>query len=258
MAQQAEAESWADFGTSPRHFSPEYWDWELTHLGLSLHYFESLDSCNLLEIGCGPFGIIHFVETNGLKVGVDPLAHKLVGMGFGNSKRVTHIAAIGEKLPFSNEAFDIIICFNVLDHVAEPKQLLEECKRVIRPGGILILNVNVLPQYLRTLRPIFGWLDHPHPHHWSFHQIIYMLDLAGYEIKFAKCGRRANYRFHFGHQTGGILPIDCYLRVGENKYMPAKGSALKHSISSLIHLRADVVAKRRGFHETIGAKLQNR
>jgi len=55
FAQHVEAEAWKDFGTVSRHFSREYWDWELGFLGLNVDYLEDLASCNLLEVGCGPF-----------------------------------------------------------------------------------------------------------------------------------------------------------------------------------------------------------
>lgn len=45
------------------------------------------------------------------------------------------------SLPFSQEAFDAVVCFETLEHVAEPAQALAEMRRVLRTdGGLLILS----------------------------------------------------------------------------------------------------------------------
>ena len=47
--------------------------------------------------------------------------------------------APGETLPFGREGFDVVVCANMLHHVRDPKQVLQECARVLRPGGRLVL-----------------------------------------------------------------------------------------------------------------------
>lgn len=45
---------------------------------------------------------------------------------------------------FAAESFDAVCLFQVLDHIANPVELLEECLAVLRPGGhVLALNHNV-------------------------------------------------------------------------------------------------------------------
>jgi ubiquinone/menaquinone biosynthesis C-methylase UbiE len=56
---------------------------------------------------------------------------------------VATIAAIGEHLPFGNNSFDIVLCDNVVDHAESPRAILEEIERVMVPGGLLYLEVNV-------------------------------------------------------------------------------------------------------------------
>ena len=45
----------------------------------------------------------------------------------------------GIDLPFAPEAFDIVICNHVIEHVDRPAALLGEIQRVLRPGGVLYL-----------------------------------------------------------------------------------------------------------------------
>ena len=55
-----------------------------------------------------------------------------------------HIVADGAHLPFHNESIDFIVCESVLEHVREPFKVIEEIKRVLRPGGYAYISVPFL------------------------------------------------------------------------------------------------------------------
>jgi SAM-dependent methyltransferase len=59
---------------------------------------------------------------------------------------------LNEPLPFDDCSFDTCLLSDVLEHIYEPKQLLRETARCLRPGGKLLCNV-----------PFFYWL-HEEPH----------------------------------------------------------------------------------------------
>jgi SAM-dependent methyltransferase len=44
-------------------------------------------------------------------------------------------------LPFAEDQFDVVLCTQVLEHVREPRAVLGEIQRVLRPGGRLYLSV---------------------------------------------------------------------------------------------------------------------
>ncbi len=44
------------------------------------------------------------------------------------------------KFGFSEEEFDIIICLELLEHVQNPTDVLKEMKRILKPGGIIIMS----------------------------------------------------------------------------------------------------------------------
>ena len=47
----------------------------------------------------------------------------------------------GKKIPFQNEYFDNLICFEVLEHTFDYNNLIKEMNRVLKKGGILYLSV---------------------------------------------------------------------------------------------------------------------
>jgi SAM-dependent methyltransferase len=96
----------------------------------------------ILEVGSGAHGLI-FGFGNEFAIGIDPLAahyKKLFPVWQGNAQT---IAAIGEKLPFSNSSFDVVLSDNVIDHAENPIAILEEITRVLKPSGLFYFTVNV-------------------------------------------------------------------------------------------------------------------
>ena len=47
----------------------------------------------------------------------------------------------GERLPFADASFDLVIAWDVVEHVQDPARLLAELARVLRPGGRVLLTV---------------------------------------------------------------------------------------------------------------------
>lgn len=54
--------------------------------------------------------------------------------------RTADILADLHDLPLAEGAFDFVVCTEVLEHVRDPVRVLEELRRVLRPGGGLLLT----------------------------------------------------------------------------------------------------------------------
>jgi nitroreductase/ubiquinone/menaquinone biosynthesis C-methylase UbiE len=56
----------------------------------------------------------------------------------------------GPRLPLADASVDVVTLFQVLEHTPEPERLLDEVKRVLKPGGSAVITV-------RNKHSLFGW-----------------------------------------------------------------------------------------------------
>lgn len=96
----------------------------------------------ILDVGCGPRGSLEWASMAAVRVGVDPLAREYERL-HRRPHAMTYVQAGAEKLPFPDGAFDVVATLNSLDHVRSLDPVLSELARVCRPGGMLLLAVEV-------------------------------------------------------------------------------------------------------------------
>lgn len=101
-----------------------------------------LADARVIEVGSGAHGLIfYFGSQNG--IGVDPLAVDYAALFPQWQRQALTVAAFGERLPFADSGFDVVICDNVVDHAESPETIVKELVRVLTPGGLLYFTVNV-------------------------------------------------------------------------------------------------------------------
>lgn len=83
-------------------------------------------------------------------------AREVIGLDVRPGPKVDVVAAPGSRWPFEAASFDAVLCTQVLQYVDEPRALLGEIDRVLRPGGTFVLTVPfaynehaALPDYWR-------------------------------------------------------------------------------------------------------------
>jgi SAM-dependent methyltransferase len=122
-------------------------NWRATakHFEAALGAYVRHASRAVLQVGVGVRDSINFMASGPLRVAVDPLAEAYHAEFRLPTFGALHLSAMGEALPFRADCFDGLICMNVLDHCWRPLNVIDEFCRVLRPGGLLFLGVDVFP-----------------------------------------------------------------------------------------------------------------
>ncbi len=99
---------------------------------------------HVLDAGCGAGPLIAALHAKGAKVtGFDASAAmiELARQRLGEDATL-HVADLSQPLPFTDGAFDDVVASLVLHYLQDWAAPLAELRRVLRPGGRLILSVN--------------------------------------------------------------------------------------------------------------------
>jgi SAM-dependent methyltransferase len=118
-----------------------------------LKYFDGkakLSAGVMFDLGCGFGGrTLSFQRiTGGDYVGLDTDSRAgVTALQFARSMgshRASFAAGVGESLPFANDSFDVVLCYDVLEHVQDLEKTLDEIYRVLKPAGLFLA---VFPPY---------------------------------------------------------------------------------------------------------------
>jgi SAM-dependent methyltransferase len=96
----------------------------------------------VVDIGPGALGFPDACPAR-VSIGVDPLAQRFADAGLLLRSRAIYVAARAEAVPLVSDTVDVILARNSLDHVDDPRTAIAEARRLLRPGGTLILNFDV-------------------------------------------------------------------------------------------------------------------
>lgn len=100
----------------------------------------------VLDVGCGFGGVsIAFSQAGAHVSGIDVMLERLRGAHIRAIEDyglpyVTLLGAMLEDLPFATQAFDVVICSDVLEHVRSKGASIREITRVLRPGGVAYVS----------------------------------------------------------------------------------------------------------------------
>ena len=104
----------------------------------------------ILDLGCGKGRFARHLERTGARVvGLD-LSARMLGEAVG----LRRVRATARRLPFARATFDAVIAIETLEHVGDVASVADEARRVLRPGGRLI----VIDKNARSLNAQRPWL----------------------------------------------------------------------------------------------------
>jgi SAM-dependent methyltransferase len=133
----------------------DQYHFEKLHHLLRLVNFDGYRGRSVLDVGCGAgVDLARFAKGGAEVTGVDvaPSAIELARANFVQQNLRGRLeVADGEHLPFPENCFDLVYAHGVVQYTAEPQRLVDECRRVLKPGGEAILQVYNRISWLNAL-----------------------------------------------------------------------------------------------------------
>ena len=104
-----------------------------------------LKNKNILDVGCGGGLLTESLFDFGAKViGIDAAGPGIEVAKLHaeqNKKNIDYYEKTAEELnEEKSESFDIVTCLEVLEHVPDPRSLVNTCVSLLKPGGLLFLS----------------------------------------------------------------------------------------------------------------------
>lgn len=92
----------------------------------------------LVDVGCSRGQFVDFAAQAGFAAeGVEPAKH--IAATARESGLNVHTGLL-EDQHYPDAVFDVATLFEVVEHLREPLPLLQECRRILKPGGVLVIS----------------------------------------------------------------------------------------------------------------------
>lgn len=101
-----------------------------------------LRSLSILDVGCGGGFLTNRLAQQGHRMtGLDMSPESLrVAQKHDLTSNVKYIEGDAYKLPFADGSFDAVTAMDFLEHVDRPEEVVRECARVLKPGGLFFYH----------------------------------------------------------------------------------------------------------------------
>ena len=153
---------------------------------------------DLLDCGCGTgpmISLLYEKDSSKKYTGLDITPRMIEVAKNKNLEGVNWVVGDCENLPFEENSFDAIICSNSFHHYPNPEKFFESAKRVLRPGGRLILQDYTAPKIIlwimnHTEMPLTNLMGHGDVGAYSLDQVQQFCDLVDLKVEKLKRGKK--------------------------------------------------------------------
>ena len=166
------------------------------------------DFNDLLDCGCGTgpmISLLYEKDPSKHYTGLDITPRMIETAKAKNLEGVKWVVGDCENLPFGEDSFDAVICSNSFHHYPNPQAFFNSVKKVLRPGGRLILQDYTASKPLlwlmnHTEMPIANLVGHGDVKAYSLDEIREFCKRAGLKIEKLEKGRK--FRLHLVARKG--------------------------------------------------------
>src|SRR3989338_11607038 len=153
------------------------------------HYLQLLENYdvsknNILEIGCGNGFFLEEAKRQGYKkiFGIEPGEESVKTARLDIRKQIT--IDIFRPNIFKANFFNVICCFQTLDHIPEPNSLIAECYRVLKKDGlVLFYNHDIGALTNKILKDRSPIIDIEHTYLYDQHTMVKIFVKHGFKIR---------------------------------------------------------------------------
>ena len=105
----------------------------------------SLKNEQLIDVGCGGGILAESMAAAGANVTAIDLAPQSIETAklhlYESNLSINYeCIEVGAKAEQSNESFDIITCMELLEHVPDPEYIINQCNKLLKPGGMAFFS----------------------------------------------------------------------------------------------------------------------
>jgi len=169
----------------------------------------------LLEIGAHIGLFLSLAQAAGWEaVGVEPSAW---AVAYGRREWGVDLREGTQAIVSNEPPFDVVVAWDVLEHLTDPKAELLAAGRKLKAGGWLALStVNIASLAARLLGPRWPWLMRMHLYYFTPQTLRRYLIETGFQVEWLGSQRRT---FDLAYVTGRILAQRRYLKRTQNLFV---------------------------------------
>jgi SAM-dependent methyltransferase len=133
----------------PGRVDPDLWNEHLARYSFAARLSRKK---RVLDAGCGAgYGAAELARVAGRVVGVD-VSEEAISFATANyqAPNLRFLRSSCAALPFAAHSFDLVVAFEVIEHITEWPSLLEEARRLLAPGGQFIVSTPNKSYYADT------------------------------------------------------------------------------------------------------------
>lgn len=168
----------------------EEWPWRSANDQLAARQLRQfLKGGRVLELGCGQGCLMQQLAADFEPIGVDLGLGQL--QGAMRLVRRPVVAALAEQLPFAANSLEGVVAMHLIEHVLHPGAVLGEVFRVLKPGGVLMLETPDAGSALALRKGAKWWyLMSFHLTLWPRQTLVDALKAAGFELLLVQAPKR--------------------------------------------------------------------